>query len=69
MITSSIESNNLHVKQIESIEVKRVAHIPPQAIWQQRQQKKVYSSVGRAYKDDIQGSDAEQRLMAVASIM
>jgi len=29
MIISSIESNNLHVKQIESIQVNLVAQIPP----------------------------------------
>ena len=47
-ITSSIESNNLHVKQIETIQVNRVAQVPPPAIWLWRQSKKVYSSLDHA---------------------
>jgi len=67
-ITSSIESNNLHGKQIESIPVNRVAQVPPRAIWLRLQRKKVYSSLDRAYRDDISGSDAEKRLATAASI-
>jgi hypothetical protein len=69
MITSSIESNNLHVKQIESIHVSRVAQVPPQAIWLQRQRKSVYSSLDCAYRDDISGSDAKKGPTMVASIV
>ena len=69
MITSSIESNNLHLKQIESIEVNRVAHIPPRAVWLWLQQKKMHSSLDCVYQDDISGSDTEKRLRMVASSM
>jgi len=69
MITSSIESNHLHVKQIESIQVNLVAQVPPRAIWLRRQRKKVYSSLDRADKEDISGSDSEKRLMMVAFIV
>jgi len=69
MITSSIESNNLHVKQIIIIQVNRVAQVPPRAIWLQRQSKKVYSSLDHTYRDYISGSDAENRLRRVASIV
>jgi hypothetical protein len=69
MITSSIELNDLHVKQIESIEVNHVAQVPQRAIWPRHQQKKVYSSLDHAYRDDISGSDAEKRLTTVASIV
>jgi len=68
-ITSSIESNNLHVKQIESIQVNHVGQVPPRAIWLRRQKKKVYSSLDPAYRDDISGSDAEMRLTMVPSIV
>jgi len=57
------------VKQIESIQVNCVAQVPRWAIWLRRQRKKVYSSLDRAYRDDISGSDAEKRLMTVASIV
>jgi len=69
MITSSIKLNNLHVKQIESIQVNCVAQVPPRAIWLRRQRKMVYSSLDRAYRDSISGSDAEKRLTTVASIV
>jgi len=64
-----MESNNLRVKQIETIQVNRVAQIPPRAIWLHPQHKIVYSSLDDAYRDHICGSDAEQRLTTVASIM
>jgi len=62
-----MKSNNLHVKQIESIQVNRVAQVQLGAVWLRRQRKKVYSSWDRAYRDDISGSDAEKRPMTVAS--
>jgi len=69
MITSSIWSNHLRVKQIESIQVNRVAQIPSQAIWVWCQWKMVNGSLDCTYRDDISGSDSEMRLMMVASIM
>jgi len=60
MITSSIESNNIHVKQIESIQVNRDAPVPLQAMWLRRQQKKVYISFDRAYRDTICGFNTEK---------
>jgi len=68
MITSSIESNNLHVKQIQGIEVNHVAEVPPSAIWLRHLQKTVYSPLDQADSDDISGSDVENRLMTAASI-
>jgi len=68
-VSSRIASNNLHVKQIESIHVNRVAQVPPRGIWQQRQRKKVYSSMDCTARDDMSGSDAHKRLMTVASIV
>jgi len=68
-ITSSIESNNLRVKQIESIQVSRVAQVPPRAILLRHQRKKVYSSLNSAYRDDMRGSDTQKRLTTVASIV
>jgi len=41
MITSSIESNNLYVQQIEGIEVNYIAEVPLHAIWVRHQQEKV----------------------------
>jgi hypothetical protein len=64
-----MESNNLHVTQIESIQVNCVAQVPPRAIWLWRQRKKVYSSLDRAYRDDISGSDTEKKLRTVSSIV
>ena len=69
MITSSIESNNPQVKQIESIQVNRVARVPPRAIWLWRQRNKVYGSSDCAYRDDISFSDSKRMLMTVASIV
>jgi len=69
MITSSIELNNLHVKQIASIDVNSVAHVPLQAIWLQHPRKMVYSSLDSAYRDNSSGFDAGKRLMPVASIV
>jgi len=69
MINSSIESNNQHVKQIECIQVNHVAPVPPHAFWLQRQRKTVYNLLGCAYRDYTSGSDAEKRLMTVASMM
>jgi len=43
MITSSIESNNVHVNQIESIQINHVAEVPPWAIWLESLQKIMYS--------------------------
>ena len=69
MITLSIESNNLHVKQIECIQVNCVAQVPPHAIWLRCLLKKVYSILNGTYKDNISGSDAEKKLTIVASSM
>jgi len=67
MISSSIESNNLQVKQIESIQVDGVDRVPLCAFWLRRQRENVYSPLHCAYKDDISGSDATTRVTSVAS--
>jgi len=69
VITSSIESNYLHAKQFESIQVKHVAQVGLQASWLWCWGKKVYSPLDRAYRDNITVSDPEMRLMMVASIV
>jgi len=55
MIISSIESNNLHLIQIETIQVNCVAEVPLRAIWLRRQ-RKVYRSMDHTYMDDISAS-------------
>jgi len=65
--TSSIESNNVHVKQIENIWVNPVAWVPLHAICQRHHQKKMYSPFNHAYRGDISGCNAEKRLTTVAS--
>jgi len=67
-IASSIKSNNLHVKQIESIQVDCIEQVPLHAIWLRRQRKQVCHPLDCAYRDNISGSDAEKRLTTVASI-
>jgi len=69
MITSSIMSNNLHVKQIESIEVNHVAQVPLQAIWLGRQRQKVYSPWHLAYRDNMGGSDTDKSIRTIASMV
>jgi hypothetical protein len=69
MIASSIVSNNLHIKHIQPIHAKGVAQVPPWAMLLWGEKKKVQSFVDPADRDDITGSDTEQRLTIVASIM
>jgi len=69
MITLSFESKNLHVNQIQTIQVNHVAHVPPCAIWLRRQRKQVYSPLDCANRDDISGSHTKTRLTMVASIV
>jgi len=69
MITSSMESNNLHVKQVENIEVNHVAQLPLWATWLQRRWKMVFSSLDRTNRDDINCSTTENMLTMVASIV
>jgi hypothetical protein len=69
MITWSIKSIKLHVKQIETIQVIHIAQVPLQAIWLRHQRKKVYSSLDCAYVDDISGSNTKKWLLTVAAIV
>jgi len=69
MITSSIKLNNLHVYQIESIQVNGVAHIPPHVIWQRCQWNMLYCPLDRDYRDNVSGSNTEKGLTKVASIV
>jgi len=69
MITSNIESNNVHITQIESIQVNRVAQVSPHAILLWPEQKEVSSNEDPAKRDDISGSDTKCRLTTVASIV
>jgi len=68
-MTSSIESNNLYVEQLETIQVDDV---PPEllcAIWLQHQRKKVYSPFDCTYKDNTSSFNTERRLTNVAFTM
>jgi len=67
--TWNIESNNLHERQIENIQVVCIGQVPLQASWLRCGQKKVYSFSDIAYKDDISGSDGQIRLTTVTSIV
>jgi len=69
MITSSIISNNLHVKSIGSIVLNRVAQVPPCAIMLWRPLKMVYSPFDCTYRDDISGSDMKRMHTIVSSIV
>jgi len=69
MITSSIESNHLLAKGIETIQVNRVARVQLHAIWLQRQGKTVYSPLSRTYRDDISGVYTDKMCTKVASIL
>jgi len=69
MITLTIKLNNLHVKQIESIEVNYVAQVQLHAIWLWHQQKKMYSPLNYASEESITGSDTKKRLTMAAAIM
>jgi len=67
MITSNIELNNLHVKEIEIIQVNCVAQLSPQTICLWCQRNKVNSPLDCANREDMNGSDATTRLTKVAS--
>ena len=67
-ITSSTESNHLHVKQIETIQAYPVAQVPPRAIRLRHQQMKVYSPLDHPYSDERSGSDTGKRLTILGSI-
>jgi len=69
MITWIMESNNLHVKQIEMVQVNRVTQVPLRAVWLRRHRKMVYSCLDWAYGDDISGCNPDKRLLTAASIM
>lgn len=69
MIASSIQLNNLHVNQTETIKVNHVPEVQWDAIWWQPQWKKVYRLFDRAYRQEVNGSDTETIVMMVASIM
>jgi len=68
MITSCIRLNNLHVKQIESIELNRVVKVTVVAIRPPRHSKEVYSLLNRAHRGNISSYDDRKRLSMVASI-
>jgi len=57
------------MKQIESIQVNRVAQVPQQAIWLRYQCKKVFRPSDRASREDTSGSKSKSGITIVASIM
>jgi len=69
MISSSIELNNLDLKQIVIMQVNCIAQVPQHTIWLWRQRKQEYSPSNCPYKDDLSGSEAENRHVTVSFIM
>jgi len=69
MISWYIQSNHLHLKQIESIHVNHAAQVPLHAIWLQHPRQLVYCPLECSYIDNKSGSDAKTRLKNVASIV